>query len=990
MALMHRKLVGRVWAEPTLFRYRAWLLARVVALFAFAVGLGVASAATYSATWTQVSSSNSPGAPLWRGWTAMTWVGAQNRIVMWGGSGAVFMNDVMGLDPVAASWTTLEPATNCPGNTMFAPPNGSDENGVAYDPINNALWIYNGGSGYRCATPAAVGRTAGAGTTALSIVDPTLPSAVTDFYQDWSVRDGNGAKVRVNAYNGATKTLTLSGAINVSPGAAYDLYVDWGDGTWSYSFNTRQYSKLALRHWGYAGYLPPPRRSPGFAADATRAFVFGGVDYDNGTYKLDFATRSYSVALAQGLASSPPARGQITHQFVYDSQHDRFVLFGGRCFEPARCTYQGMLDDTWIYNANTNVWTQVTPAVRPPPRNQGHMFFDAANGVVVLYGGSGTGGVVHNDLWTFDTATLTWTQQAMPTSNPGGVYLGQVAYAPTTACGYLVYGLRAGANASGTTWRLCLAPTGGGGNAPPLASFTTTPAAALVGAPIAMSAAGSSDPDGSIVSYAWEFGDATTGSGVSVTKSYATPGTKTVRLTVTDNGGLAASTTRTVSITAGNLPPVASFAVTPSSAPTGAPVAFSAAASADPDGSIVSYAWNFGDGTIGSGATVGKSYATAGIFTATLTVADNGGLTASTSRTVTITAGNIPPVANFAATPTPTTIGTPITFSGAASADLDGTIVTYAWNFGDGTSGSGAAVNKSYTTAGTFSVTLTVTDNGGLTGSASAAVIVTSSGGGASTVWVEDALPSGAIPGGDEPIAWITANPPPYSGARAHQSSLANGIHQHYFVNAGSTLPVGVGDALFSYIYLDPVNPPRTVMLQFYDGSWEHRAYWGASLIPWGGQYMGALPPAGQWARLQVPASVINLEGRIVSGIAYTLYDGRATWDASGKQTSGTNQSPTANFTLSRLTTTTRTPIAMAATASADPDGSITSYVWDFGDGTTASGALVSKAYVTPGTYTVTLTVTDNGGLTATTTGLVNITVRVPSPWNPNTFVRKR
>src|SRR5262249_2237616 len=146
------------------------------------------------------------------------------------------------------------------------------------------------------------------------------------------------------------------------------------------------------------------------------------------TYKLDFASKSYSIAIAQGSSTSPAARGQIQGQFVYDSTHRRFVLFGGRCFDPARCAYGGMLNDTWVYDPVANAWTEITAAVRPPPRNQGQMFFDQAHGVVVLYGGSSAAGVL-NDLWTLDVGTMTWTQQAVPTVNPGGVFLGQVAYA---------------------------------------------------------------------------------------------------------------------------------------------------------------------------------------------------------------------------------------------------------------------------------------------------------------------------------------------------------------------------------------------------------------------------------------------------------------------------------------------------------------------------------------------------------------------------------
>jgi len=159
-----------------------------------------------------------------------------------------------------------------------------------------------------------------------------------------------------------------------------------------------------------------------------------------------------------------------------------------------------------------------------------------------------------------------------------------------------------------------------------------------------------------------------------------------------------------------------------------------------------------------------------------------------------------------------------------------------------------------------------------------------------STVWVEDALPAGATPAADggDSWNWINNNPLPYSGALAHQSGVASGEHQHYFYNAAATLSVAVGEGLFSYVYLDPANPPSEVMLQWNDGSWEHRAYWGANLIPWGADgtvsrhAMGSLPAVGQWVRLEVAASAVGLEGHVLNGMAFTLADGRATWDYAG------------------------------------------------------------------------------------------------------------
>jgi hypothetical protein len=158
-------------------------------------------------------------------------------------------------------------------------------------------------------------------------------------------------------------------------------------------------------------------------------------------------------------------------------------------------------------------------------------------------------------------------------------------------------------------------------------------------------------------------------------------------------------------------------------------------------------------------------------------------------------------------------------------------------------------------------------------------------------VWVDDALPAGAVTGADggDTWNWVSSNPAPFSGSLAHQSALAAGEHQHYFSGASGTLGLGTGDVLYAYVYLDPANPPTELMLQWNDGTWEHRAYWGANSVGYGTSgtpgrvYMGPLPPAGQWVQLKVPASQVNLEGSTLNGMAFTLYGGRATWDAAGR-----------------------------------------------------------------------------------------------------------
>jgi RHS repeat-associated protein len=128
-------------------------------------------------------------------------------------------------------------------------------------------------------------------------------------------------------------------------------------------------------------------------------------------------------------------------------------------------------------------------------------------------------------------------------------------------------------------------------------------------------------------------------------------------------------------------------------------------------------------------------------------------------------------------------------------------------------------------------------------------------------------------------------------GTLAHQSVNQAGNHQHFFNGATGSLAVNANDKLIVYVFLDPANPPRELMVQWDAGSWEwdHRAYWGENLISYGvdgtasRKYMGPLPPTGQWVRLEVPANMVGLEGRTIYGMSYDLYDGTAKWDHAGK-----------------------------------------------------------------------------------------------------------
>jgi PKD repeat protein len=239
---------------------------------------------------------------------------------------------------------------------------------------------------------------------------------------------------------------------------------------------------------------------------------------------------------------------------------------------------------------------------------------------------------------------------------------------------------------------------------------------------------GSSDPDGSIVSYAWDFGDTATSTEMNPAHTYAASGSYTVTLKVADNQGLTgtAMTTVTVGSVGSQQPPVAR-ANGPYMGSVGMIVNFNSSGSEDPDGMIESYEWDFGDGEIITGFSDGVShaYAQSGSYTVTLKVTDNDGLMDMETTTATIGMGNLAPVAEVKG-PYVGRANDEIQFYGSQSLDQDGSIVTYAWSFGDGTveSDSNATPTHSYSSIGIYNVTLTVTDNTGAVDADSTTVLV--------------------------------------------------------------------------------------------------------------------------------------------------------------------------------------------------------------------------------------------------------------------------
>lgn len=172
----------------------------------------------------------------------------------------------------------------------------------------------------------------------------------------------------------------------------------------------------------------------------------------------------------------------------------------------------------------------------------------------------------------------------------------------------------------------------------PTASFTATPMTGAAPLTVVLNASASSDPDGTITAYLWDFGDGNTGTGANVVHTFASAGAYIVTLTVEDDDAETASESKAILVTEpGNQLPVASFTASPpGSFLIPAEIDFDASASYDPDGSIVAYAWNFGDGDTATGETVSHTYTSYGTYTVILTVYDDNGAPASDVKDVII------------------------------------------------------------------------------------------------------------------------------------------------------------------------------------------------------------------------------------------------------------------------------------------------------------------------------------------------------------------
>jgi len=489
----------------------------------------------------------------------------------------------------------------------------------------------------------------------------------------------------------------------------------------------------------------------------------------------------------------------------------------------------------------------------------------------------------------------------------------------------------------------------------------------------------STDCDGTIVMYTWAFGDTLTGSGSKVSHVFAAAGNYTVQLTIFDNAGNGDIISQI--ITVGTVANAAPNAVLTSTL-TGLKVDVSATGSADSDGTIASYSWNWGDSTTaGTGLTSTHTYAQNGTYTIVLTVTDDKGVTGTVNKTVTVAKINTPPTSTFVSTVSALTAN----FNATQSTDSDGTISTYSWAFGDGTTGSGVTVSKTYTSAGSYNVTLTVTDNSGSATASTQQVTVAAT--------VTNNAPVALFNITSVKLLVVTVN--------ASKSTDDTGIQSYTWTWGDGTTTTGVSK---SKTYKKAGTFLITLTVKDLGGlsssvSRNVTVKTTANIAP-----VCGISACGVWY-YQVNCTSNSTDDLGINNYSWQWGDGLS--NAGLSLQTGQHTYTTANTYTVTLTVTDTSGVSSSCTKSIvattpaneapvsvfgywadslyhvfwfegwDSDGTVVSYLWNFGDGNTSTSNAPNYTFRAGGTYNVTLTVTDDKGAKATSTRSV-VVINIP------------
>jgi PKD repeat protein len=509
-------------------------------------------------------------------------------------------------------------------------------------------------------------------------------------------------------------------------------------------------------------------------------------------------------------------------------------------------------------------------------------------------------------------------------------------------------------------------------NAPPVPKFTIPPRAMSVAEVATLDGSGSTDADGQILSYVWDFGDGAIGEGPVVNYAWTLPGVYNVVLTVIDDSATRSALQSVAMDVVVDAAPVANAGQ--DQFVTASDVRFDGGGSVDADGKVTSYEWDFGDGSIGSGQSLTHAYLRTGTYEVSLVVLDDSTAPLNTDRDTMLVTINASPIAD--AGPDLTVApGEEFVLSGRGSVDPDGTVSSYVWEFPDGSTARGVRASHTIADPGLHRVRLMVLDDfrGGASDDQSEVLITVNA-------------PPVAVAGADLLIApgethsfdaGQSYDPDgrlvsyrwqfddlgmPLESARVERAWVTPGVWSVQLLvtdDSGVTNGIGTDD-----LTIRVNHPPQAKAGAAIDTDWLYVQFDGSSSTDADGDALIYRWDFGDGSAAAFGEKVTHVYAK--SGIfPVTLRVDDGTGLSNARSTDATvvtvNARPVADAGDNRDVCSGE-PILFDGSGSVDPDGGLLLYSWDFGDGSGSDLINPTKIYERPGGYPVTLSIQNETG----------------------------
>lgn len=511
-------------------------------------------------------------------------------------------------------------------------------------------------------------------------------------------------------------------------------------------------------------------------------------------------------------------------------------------------------------------------------------------------------------------------------------------------------------------------------NAAPVAILSASETSGV--APLTVNFIGSSSTDDKGISgYSWDFKDGSSATTANAEHTFGTPGTYEVALTVSDEEGMSNAATVSITVTVPNEAPLAeaSASVTTGTAPL--KIVFSGEGSSDDNG-ITSYLWDFKDGNTATTANAENTFAGGGTFEVVFTVTDADGLSASQILPIVVTGANQAPVAKASASVLSGIAPLEVAFMGSESSDDNG-IISHTWDFKDGNTASTANAKNTFTEAGIYDVVLKVTDADDLSATQTLTITVTAPNE-EPVARVSASSVSGAVPFKVNFIGSESSDDKEvvsYAWDFRDGNTATTANPENTFTEAGTynvVLEVTDAEGLTATAPISVVvtNPNTAPMATASASTLSGTAPLQVSFTGNNSSDDNGITSYLWDFKDGNTAATANAEHTFVAAgnyeVALTVTDaeGLSATEELSITVSSANAAPVARASANTLSGTVPLQVSFTGNNSTDDKG-ITSYLWDFKDGNTATTANAEHTFAAAGTYEATLSVTDADGLTS-------------------------